>query len=315
MIDVAKISNAVAAQGRVARVVVADVKGSAPREIGASMLVWDDGQSGTIGGGALEFEAARSARSRLTGIQIPDVSRHPLGPKLGQCCGGSVTLVTEVFDAERLADLTNLQVYLRPVEGSQNIPLSLKRMMTNHRNAGSQVQTLLEQGWFIEPLTQNTRPLWIWGAGHVGRAMVHVFGPIPEFEITWIDTDRTRFPDDIPACAAPLMAANPVLLVPHAPPNAEHLILTYSHALDLELCHQLLNKSTAFIGLIGSNSKWARFQNRLSDLGHNSAQISRITCPIGDPSLGKHPHAIAIGVAAKLLMTQQKLAPQRNRTA
>jgi len=91
--DIEELTKAITLHGRVARVVIVDVKGSTPREIGASMLVWDGGQSGTIGGGALEFEAAKRA---LNVSQIETVS---LGPNLGQCCGGSVVLATEIFEA------------------------------------------------------------------------------------------------------------------------------------------------------------------------------------------------------------------------
>ncbi len=89
--------------------------------------------------------------------------------------------------------------------------------------------------------------------------------------------------------------------MPHAPQAAQHLILTYSHEIDFELCHAALPHGFDFCGLIGSGTKWARFRRRLKDLGHTDAQIDRITSPIGAPDLGKHPQAIAIGVAAQLL--------------
>ena len=105
------------------------------------------------------------------------------------------------------------------------------------------------------------------------------------------------------------------MLVPHAPQNAHHLILTYSHALDLALCNALLGRGFAFAGLIGSATKWARFKNRLSAMGHGPVAINRITCPIGDPALGKHPQMIAIGVAAALLKqaAQQEQRPDQLR--
>ena len=117
--DVQGLRNALEQHGRVARVVIASHQGSSPREAGASMLVWDGGQSGTIGGGALELEAARRALEATA----TTVTRVPLGPALGQCCGGSVTLVTEVF--ERLPDVSNN--YLRRVEGNATEPLEIKR--------------------------------------------------------------------------------------------------------------------------------------------------------------------------------------------
>jgi xanthine dehydrogenase accessory factor len=89
--------------------------------------------------------------------------------------------------------------------------------------------------------------------------------------------------------------------VAEAPVGSEHLVMTFSHALDLELCHRLLGHGFRSCGLIGSATKWARFRSRLEALGHQPTQIARIQCPIGDPALGKHPQTIAIGVAAAFL--------------
>jgi len=177
----------------------------------------------------------------------------PLGPALGQCCGGAVTLLFEM---------------------AEGIP------------------------------TAMGAPLWIWGAGHVGRAIVATMAPLPGFAITWVDTQDNRFPDLVPEGVTPVTAADPTRLMPHAPPEAQHLILTYSHEMDLALCHTALTRGFSFCGLIGSGTKWARFRSRLNQLGHSDAEISRITCPIGDPTLGKHPQAIAVGVAARLLNGQ-----------
>ncbi len=290
--DLTSLRAAIAAHGQVARVVIAEVQGSSPREVGAAMLVWDGGQSGTIGGGALEYQAAQQAFAR------EGFSRHPLGPELGQCCGGAVTLLTEVYDADRLATLDGEIVIAR---GPSEMPLAVKRLTTCARNQGVDLRTRMVQGWFVEPVAQPTTPLWIWGAGHVGRALVEVLHPMPEIEITWVDTAPNRFPDMIPEGVNALPASDPLRVVAHAPQDAAHLILTYSHALDLSLCDALLRHGFAFAGLIGSDTKWARFTSRLRKLGHTDAQISRICCPIGQKSLGKHPQAIAVGVAAQLL--------------
>lgn len=232
------------------RVTIARSQGSAPRDAGTAMLVFANRIEGTIGGGALEWDAMAHARAMLAEGRQRDERRVPLGPALGQCCGGAVTLLFEAAD-------------------------TLPEM------AGD--------------------PLWIWGAGHVGRALVAVLSPLPEVSITWIDTEQGRFPDTVAPAVRPIVAADPPRLMPHAPAQAHHLILTYSHEIDLALCHAALSHGFAGCGLIGSATKWARFQTRLCDLGHPPAQISRIACPIGDPSLGKHPQAIAVGVAARLL--------------
>lgn len=232
------------------RVTVAAVQGSAPREEGAAMLVRAGGIDGTIGGGALEWEAMRIARQMLADGKTRAEQRFALGPALGQCCGGAVTLAFEAvaaLDAPRGADL------------------------------------------------------WVWGAGHVGRAIVATMAALPEVAIRWADTGPERFPDALPDGVETIPAADLPRLMAHAPQQAHHLILTYSHDIDLALCHAALTRGFASCGLIGSATKWARFRSRLAALGHGDAEISRIDCPIGDPALGKHPQAIAVGVAARLL--------------
>jgi xanthine dehydrogenase accessory factor len=299
--DLAALQAAVVAHGRVGRVVVAEAKGSAPREAGASMLVWRDGQTGTIGGGALEWEAAARARDMLAkgGAKL---DRLALGPALQQCCGGAVTLLTEVWDEAGLAALAPAAgLVARPVKSDAAMPLAVKRRLQAARGEGVTGGPALVEGWMVEPLAHPCRKLWVWGAGHVGRAIVAVLAPLPDLAITWIDTAEGRFPEAVPDGVEKLVAADPAALVRFAPKDAEHLILTYSHALDLALCHALLGHGFARAGLIGSATKWARFRKRLAELGHSATEIARIDCPIGEPSLGKHPQAIAISVAAAIL--------------
>ena len=231
------------------RLRIAATKGSTPRDAGTTMVVTTDGQEGTIGGGRLEWEAVAWARDLLERGESRGERRFSLGPELGQCCGGALTLVAEPD----------------------------------------------------EPLPPGGAPLWIWGAGHVGRALVHTLASLPDWRITWIDTGPDRFPASIPAEVTRLVAVDPPRAAAHAPRQAHHLILTYSHEIDLALCHGLLTRGFASCGLIGSATKWARFRKRLAALGHGDAEISSIACPIGDPTLGKHPQAIAVGVAAALL--------------
>ncbi len=241
------------------RITVTRTAGSVPREAGTQMLVWADRIEGTIGGGTLEWQAMAEARAMLAQGREEQEKTYPLGPALGQCCGGSVTLNYAVADT----------------------------------------------------LTQPLRtPLWIYGAGHVGRAIVTVMSPLPQFEITWVDTSPDRFPT---TDVATLVAADPVMAVKHAPDNADHLILTYSHEIDLGLCHALLSRPFGSIGLIGSATKWARFKRRLAALGHAPAHIARIACPIGDPALGKHPAEIALGVGAAMIARTDRR--KKDRTA
>ena len=306
----AEIAAALRGAGGGVLVLVAEALGSTPREAGAAMLVWEDGQSGTIGGGALEFAAAQRAREALADGR-DRIDREPLGPALGQCCGGAVTLRTEDWTEGRLARVED-GVVARPAPGGpEAMPLSVRRLLATARNRGARPGPVLREGWMVEHVSRPTRTLWVWGAGHVGRAIVGTLAPLPEFEITWIDTGPGRFPDALPEGVTPLCAANPADGVAHAPADAEHLILTYSHALDLELCHRLLARGFHSCGLIGSRTKWARFRSRLAALGHGEASVARIRCPIGDPGLGKHPQAIAVGVAHDLLRAGVMLGSAR----
>lgn len=268
------------------------------------MLVWPGGQSGTIGGGALEFAAVARARQSLTGGPRHLAERIALGPALGQCCGGAVILWTEVYDA---APLSLAGVIAR---GPGAMPLAVARLLGAARAQGVKHRSGLVQGWLIEPVATVARPLWVWGAGHVGRALASVLAPLPGVAVTWVDTDAGRFPDRVPDGVRVLPVAAPELAVPLAAPDAEHLIVTYSHALDLELCHRLLAHGFASAGLIGSATKWARFRSRLAALGHSPASVNRLRCPIGDPALGKHPQAIAIGVAAEFLRAKAPSAKE-----
>ncbi|SFR32087.1 molybdenum cofactor sulfurylase [Yoonia tamlensis] len=239
------------------RITITKTAGSSPRDAGTQMMVWADRTEGTIGGGRLEFDAIAQARTMLRNGTAEMQQTIALGPNLGQCCGGSVSLRWEIAEA---------------VSACQ------------------------------------TRPLWIYGAGHVGRAIVNVMAPLPGFAITWVDTAADRFP---PTEITTLVASTPADAVKHAPPNADHLILTYSHDMDLALCHAILSRDFHSAGLIGSATKWARFQSRLAALGHTRAQISRIACPIGDPSLGKHPAALALGVATAMISDQKHRTKDR----
>ncbi len=254
---------------------IADTKGSAPRDAGTVMKVTDANIEGTIGGGALEFRAIEIARDMMARDLPEKIERMALGPGLGQCCGGAVTLR---FSTTPLT-----------ITGAPSLP---EVMPTARRKGG---------------------PVWIWGAGHVGRAIVDVLSKMPGTEIAWIDTAPDRFPETNAPPATRLIAADPAALVRHAPEDADHLILTYSHDIDLALCNALLARPFGSVGLIGSATKLARFRSRLAALGHTKGSIDRINCPIGDPSLGKHPRAIAVGVAVQLLGDQSSVVVEGER--
>ena len=292
--------SSISAAAPLARVVVAAIKGSSPREVGASMLVTSDCVLGTIGGGALEFDAIRTARDALD-RRCDSFRTHALGPAMGQCCGGAVSLLTEVWDQQRLMEF-DADLIARPLPGAADIePLEITRLKSQYRSQGKFAGPGITAGWMVERVSRPTRELWVWGAGHVGRAITSVLSPIPDLKIVWADTGMDRYPDTIPERVLPLTAGNLPDLVEYAPPHAEHLVLTYSHAFDFEICHRLLLRGFGRLGLIGSATKKARFRSRLRNLGHMPDQIGRIECPIGDRSLGKDPQSIAIGVANDIL--------------
>jgi xanthine dehydrogenase accessory factor len=303
-LDLSALRAAVAAHGPLCRVVVARVRGSAPREAGAAMLVWADGFSGTIGGGALEWEALADARRRL-GRGGPDGLRSwPLGPGLGQCCGGAVTAAFEMFDAARVGAIdAGGPVHARPLGHAEREPPGAIRAHARAARAGEAGPLALsvDPAWLSERIDPARTPLWLYGAGHVGRAAVRAFADLP-FAITWVDDAPARFPADCMG-AAPLMAARPAEAAALAPPGAVHMVMTYSHAMDLEICHCVLSAGGfARLGVIGSASKSARFRARLRALGHGDGAIARLECPIGTPGLGgKAPAEIAISLAADLL--------------
>lgn len=269
-LDLEHLRALVAAHGAAVRIGVAAVRGSAPRETGTEMFVWQGGQSGTIGGGALEWQAVQQAQQMLAGGGAALLRDFALGPALGQCCGGAVRLVWERFDAGTLpASLP----FCREVAG-----------VALHDDAPARA------------------PVWIWGAGHIGRALASLLAPLG-FALSWVDLAPDCFPDP-PHGATILPTPEPERLAAHAPPDAPHIIVTRSHDLDLALCDALLRRGAAQIGLIGSATKWARFQKRLGALGHTD--LGAIRCPVGDPALGRHPHAIALGIAAEIVKTRPR---------
>ena len=305
--NVDELERKVGEVGRVARVVVAKTRGSTPREVGASMLVWNEGESGTIGGGALELQAIGGARSLLAeSSESATLRQYSLGPGLGQCCGGAVSLLTEIFDRvsldEAKKETARTGSFVRKTEGSETKPPnSVERALCRVRDSQGNMRPTLVAGWLIEPVYSSERHVWLYGAGHVGRAIADILGPLPGFRTRWIDVAMKRFPRNYPPNVEISVEQNPVNAVDCAPEAADHLILTFSHALDLEICGRLLERPFRTAGLIGSATKWARFRKRLVEFGHPESLVDRIKCPIGNPALGKHPRAIAIGVAASLL--------------
>ena len=290
--DPDRLERLLARHGRLRRVLILDTRGSVPRGPGTAMWVWGDGESGgqdgTIGGGRLEWEAAALARAGRTGVH-----RLALGPGLGQCCGGAVTL--------HVSDWTDTRALVRHGTTCAYGPNA-------DAEPGDGPLPRIDGDTVIEALQSVGTPVYIWGAGHVGRALAGVLAPLPRIVLHWVDL-ADKFPDTVPDTVTPIATDTPERIAASVPENSINLILTHAHDTDLALCHALLTRGVARIGLIGSDTKWARFRTRLRNLGHESDEIDTIRCPIGDPSLGKHPQAIAIGVAAALVRDMRQDIP------
>ena len=262
------------------------------------MAVFANELIGTIGGGHVEFEAIAEARALLNGSDTPDLSfprrrestadayekRYVLGPSLGQCCGGVMTLYYEKYSC-----LGN-----KYAGYSQKMPLN---SVFNPIPA---------------PKHQNVA---LFGGGHVGKAIVNILSTLP-MQVMWIDSRDEIFPNELPSNVVcehsdPVQAAVNDLDVISA--GSHVLIMSFSHAEDLDivaacLLRQRERGDLPFIGLIGSKTKWATFRHRLEDRGFSEAELAHITCPIGVGGVtGKEPEVIAVAVVAQLLVQRARV--------
>jgi xanthine dehydrogenase accessory factor len=286
--------------GPVAMVSVLATEGSAPRGAGTRMLVSADGLSGTIGGGALEFRALEQARAVLD--HAPGTWRvqdYPLGPLLGQCCGGRVRLLVEHVDRAALGWLA------AAAEGRVLVSVLRDGGIERHVSDGP-AAALSARGdkpgvgaRLAEVIGGYRRPLYLFGAGHVGQAIARHAEGLP-VRLAWFDVREdlaaipgvTVVPDEaVEGCAA------------EAPDEAALVILTHDHALDYRLTLAALRRGPlAFAGLIGSQTKRARFMARLERDGVSAEARGRLTCPIGLPGVtGKEPDVIAVALLAQVL--------------
>lgn len=248
------------ARGMPAMVVeVVATRGSVPRGAGARMLVSASEVAGSVGGGHLEWQAIARARERLAaGAQSPLEWHAALGPALGQCCGGALTL--------RLSPLTDASIAAWP------------------------------------PAAPRFR-LHLFGAGHVGRALVQVLAGV-DCEVVWVDEREREFPPGTLPRQVHRVCVEPVAAeVDGGQPGDFYLVLTHSHALDLAIVEAVLRRGDfGWLGLIGSATKRARFAHRLAERGIGPAVLARLCCPVGLPGIaGKAPGVIAVAIAAQLL--------------
>jgi xanthine dehydrogenase accessory factor len=234
-------------------VTVVAARGSTPREAGCKMVVTGRTQYDTIGGGNLEYTCVEAARGMLDHSDAGPVLRDfPLGPELGQCCGGHVSVLFE-----------------------------LSRPPTLH--------------------------VAVFGAGHVGRALVQVLGGL-RLRVTWIDTRADALADP-PAGVRPRLTSRPEHELASLPARTLVLVMTHDHQIDFGIVAAALPRADlAGVGLIGSETKRVRFVRRLARAGLPAEAIARLICPIGVPGAGgKLPAEIAVSVAAQILQIQQRM--------
>jgi xanthine dehydrogenase accessory factor len=246
---------------------ITSTKGSAPRGTDAWMVVTQHGFYGTIGGGTLEWKAMAEAQKMLQTRTSKKYLDYVLGPDLGQCCGGRVSL-------------------------------SFSLMTQSHREyVSTQMKSDIE----------HQRIVHVFGAGHVGRALVLALAPLP-FRLKWFDARPNAFPPVV-AGQVDVIAEDGLRALALATPGSLGFIMTHSHSLDLELVHaSLRNSDMAYVGVIGSTTKRARFENRLRDFGVDSGRVDALLCPIGVAGVAsKHPAAIAASVVAQILQLDAKL--------
>jgi xanthine dehydrogenase accessory factor len=277
------------------------------------LIVHPDGAfTGTIGGGALEWKAIAIAQAALANPAAPRAEKRSfaLGPELGQCCGGNVDLLVELVgtgDKAVVADLAareaagafttrgtlSAQGVVRRVDPDISLPPGIAR---------------LDGELFTEGFGDDRRAVVLFGAGHVGRALVLALAPLP-FTVTWIDPRPDAFPAYLPANVTARRLEHPPGALDEAVAGSFVLVMSHSHPLDLSLVHAALSGDRfPYVGLIGSKSKRMRFEKRLAAAGIPRERSASLVCPIGVAGIrSKVPAVIAAATAAELLVRDEAL--------
>jgi len=310
-------------------VTVAGIRGSAPREIGAKMIVTARETIGTIGGGQLEYQSTRVAVGMLNEDRLA-LRSFPLGSSMGQCCGGVVEILFEPVSGGLpawLRDLAALHGQREPAVIATRISQSspAKCVVTADRVFGvdetdadeaflAQARATLKDGtdaWrkvqeLYEPVVMSDFNIAVFGAGHVGVAVVNALSSL-DCNIRWVDSRRNVF-RAVPANVRPIEAPEPAFEVAALPPESYYLVMTHSHALDFDICDRILRRGDArYCGLIGSVSKRRRFEKRYRQQGLPQPVIDSLVCPIGVNGIsGKKPAEIAVAAAAELLRIRER---------
>lgn len=316
-----RIRETVEQHGSAALIGIIDAAGSTPRESGARIVLRPDGGFyGTIGGGRLEYEAIASARAILAAGRGPAQFRDwPLGPNLGQCCGGMVRTLTETFARADLGAVILLETLERVRAFVTQSGLStdgrIARMPVPDANTDDNADVAprgFDRYGFFERFGDPTTPVLLFGAGHVGRAVVLALAPLP-FTVRWVDSRPDQFPKFVPQNTVTVCTDAYELELAQAPRDAMVAVMTHSHPLDFEITLRALHqRSFDFVGLIASETKRSRFLSFARQTGATASALDRLTCPIGIPEIeGKDPAVIAASLAAQLLIVSEHAAVPR----
>ena len=331
-----ELSDLTAAGERAVLVTVAGIRGSAPREVGAKMIVTEDATIGTIGGGQLEYQCTRLAVEMLGDDETPSLRKFPLGSSMGQCCGGVVDILFEPIATRLPAWLRDLRAlhgqrepaaivtHLRGATGK--CVVTVNDVFGDSANASPEIIRQAREGletgrtahrieeWFFEDIVGSDLHIAVFGAGHVGSAVVRSLSAL-DCNVRWIDSRRNIFRSTPPNARA-IEAADPALEVAAMPARSCYLVMTHSHAIDFDVTDRILRRGDfTYCGLIGSLSKRRRFEKRFRAQGMQERDLERIVCPIGVEGIsGKKPAEIAVAATAEILQAwgraQQDARPE-----
>lgn len=323
-----ELSDLTAAGERVVLVTVAGIRGSAPREVGAKMIVTDEETIGTIGGGQLEYQCTRIACDMLGDDETPALRKFPLGTAMGQCCGGVVDILFEPFSSGLpawLRDLRALHGQREPAvivtdlggkaskcvvtaDGTFGQPdCAAQATVKRARESLEAARTAHRiDDLFFEDVVGSDLNIAVFGAGHVGTAIVKSLSTL-DCNIRWVDSRRNVF-RDTPSNVRTIESSDPALEVAAMPAHSCYLVMTHSHSLDFDICDRILRRHDAvYCGLIGSLSKRRRFEKHFQEQGMLTQDIEQLVCPIGiDGITGKKPAEIAVAAAAEVLQAYER---------
>lgn len=308
------------------------IVGSAPRDAGCRMIITAHEALGSIGGGSLEFEATAHAREMLADGNTVWQEHRPygLGPALNQCCGGTVLLLFERFEAgvpawlKTLAEAAAAQqavVLASAIDRAEpykalisqtieddSVPGEVmargRELLRNFGETGIETLETSEGKWWLELIRVQHKPLVLFGAGHVGQAVARLLSEMP-FEVSWVDGRPDVFPDRPGPNITTVRSGDPLAEVGKAPPGSIFVVMTHSHQLDEDICFDVLSRGDfAWLGLIGSVTKRRRFVQRLAQRGIGESRLARLVCPVGLSGIkGKRPATIALSLVAQLMHT------------